>query len=478
MKIASAAALEAAALEEEVTMGRTIQFHRGLGRCSVALLTALVLVLPFPPALAQIRETSQGKQWKVKCESSTQGIEKGSRLRLTVGPEKIVVTLRGKSKDQDKIAFTIPITAVLGVDYFNTKHSPAAEGWDSFWSGLEPGSGEEAIGALVLLPVLGGVWLALDQFKEVEHFVVISWQEQGKRKHMLLKTQSGEHKSLLAELGAVAGKEWRNIPEEIEKARQEVELGNVKRQPLLLHEYVNISDRIVPPGRYVMVLLEREPDLGELYLFSGDEVNAKNFAGRFVVEILTGSPRGPADPLASVEERRAGTISQLLFGEKKLRFLTTPVEVQAPPAAPPDVQPAAATPPPVSPAPPSNVSRKAAETRLFFHSIAVTSQTVWFKPKLLQQALPNADGFKESGIQLAKDEKLADVVVQVNRPLFTFDWTYTLVHRETGTSLGNGKVTAWDSKAASPKLATEILKQLKVLRPGQVPEPLESTEIP
>jgi hypothetical protein len=129
---------------------------------------------------------------------------------------------------------------------------------------------------------------------------------------------------------------------------------------------------------------------------------------------------------------------------------------------------------------PADVTSALPAANLAVRTLWIASKTAWFKPNLLQEALQNSEEFKQSGLGFATDEKQADVVILVNRPLFTFDWTYTIVHRETGTSLGNGKVTAWDDKAAAPKLAKEILARLKSSRPASQtgPQPQPGAEEP
>ncbi len=45
-----------------------------------------------------------------------------------------------------------------------------------------------------------------------------------------------------------------------------------------------------------------------------------------------------------------------------------------------------------------------------------------------------------------------------------WDFTYEMIHRETGFKLGAGKVIAWDGVRAAPGIARQIRKRLRQLR--------------
>jgi hypothetical protein len=59
---------------------------------------------------------------------------------------------------------------------------------------------------------------------------------------------------------------------------------------------------------------------------------------------------------------------------------------------------------------------------------------------------------------------IADVVIEIDRPLFTYDFTYQIINRGNGIVLATGKVTAFDGNFAAPMLAKRIIEEMKVAR--------------
>ena len=56
---------------------------------------------------------------------------------------------------------------------------------------------------------------------------------------------------------------------------------------------------------------------------------------------------------------------------------------------------------------------------------------------------------------------IADIHIDIDRPLFTYTFTYKVTHRSTGIILATGKVTAFDGNAAAPKLADRIIEEIR-----------------
>jgi len=59
---------------------------------------------------------------------------------------------------------------------------------------------------------------------------------------------------------------------------------------------------------------------------------------------------------------------------------------------------------------------------------------------------------------------IADVIIAIDRPLFTYTFTYTMMHRGNGIILASGKITAFDGNFAAPKLAERIIEEMRVAR--------------
>ena len=115
---------------------------------------------------------------------------------------------------------------------------------------------------------------------------------------------------------------------------------------------------------------------------------------------------------------------------------------------------------------PKNLLRKA---RVVF----VTSNSDFFEPVQLQNELRKRAEFDEWQMAIvdgwAKHD-VADIIIAVDRPLFTYTFTYVVTNRSNGIVLATGKVTAWDGNAAAPKLASRILDEIKDARGEMKPK--------
>jgi hypothetical protein len=106
--------------------------------------------------------------------------------------------------------------------------------------------------------------------------------------------------------------------------------------------------------------------------------------------------------------------------------------------------------------------------RTFF----IDSGTSFFEPVQLQNALRQRAEFElwRMAVVGGWDKRsVADVLVEIDRPLFTYTFTYQLTDRSTGIVIAAGKVTAFDGNAAAPKLAARIIEEIKKAR-GELKE--------
>jgi hypothetical protein len=97
----------------------------------------------------------------------------------------------------------------------------------------------------------------------------------------------------------------------------------------------------------------------------------------------------------------------------------------------------------------------------------VESRTSYFEPVQLQNELRKRDEFDRWGMAIVDGwgkREFADVLVEVDRPLFTYTFTYKITARDTGVLLATGKLTAFDGNAAAPKLADRIVEEIKKAR--------------
>ncbi len=86
------------------------------------------------------------------------------------------------------------------------------------------------------------------------------------------------------------------------------------------------------------------------------------------------------------------------------------------------------------------------------------SKTSFLTIDTLERALLKQKEWPELGLVIVGDPKLADVVIEIDRPLFTYVHTFVMTDQKTSVILGAGKDTAFDGTIASGFLAKDIVK--------------------
>ena len=151
----------------------------------------------------------------------------------------------------------------------------------------------------------------------------------------------------------------------------------------------------------------------------------------------------PMDSVAGLASASGGTP---FASGARLQLLGAKVTSTAAPPAP-----AAATPP--SPSLPRPEQRQ-------IHSISVHSKTIYLRRERLQDDIQKTAMFPRLGVRFADYGQTADIAITVDRPVMTFDWTYTLLYQPQSLTLASGTIEATDEFDAGPKLAAAIVEQL------------------
>lgn len=100
-------------------------------------------------------------------------------------------------------------------------------------------------------------------------------------------------------------------------------------------------------------------------------------------------------------------------------------------------------------------------------TIFIESSTSYFEPIQLQNALRKHSEFEAWEMAIIdswEKRKLADIVIEIDRPLFTFTFTYKITDRTNGMLLTTGKITAFDGNVAAPLLTSRIIEDIKKAR--------------
>lgn len=115
--------------------------------------------------------------------------------------------------------------------------------------------------------------------------------------------------------------------------------------------------------------------------------------------------------------------------------------------------------PGVAPAVPPNPILPRPDQRQM-HTISVHSKTIYLRRERLQDDIHKTGMFPHLGLRFADYGQTADIAITVDRPVMTFDWTYTMVYQPKSLTLASGTVDATDEFDAGPKLAAVIVEQL------------------
>jgi hypothetical protein len=97
-------------------------------------------------------------------------------------------------------------------------------------------------------------------------------------------------------------------------------------------------------------------------------------------------------------------------------------------------------------------------------AIYIRSKTSFLTVDTLDRALAQQKDWDKLGITLVQDPRVADLLIEIDRPLFTYVHTFVISDKKTTIVLGAGKVTAFDGTIASGGLAKDIVKILSSAR--------------
>ena len=95
---------------------------------------------------------------------------------------------------------------------------------------------------------------------------------------------------------------------------------------------------------------------------------------------------------------------------------------------------------------------------------AISTRTQYFTPETLERELVKQNGYDALGLLLVKDRRVADILITVDRPLFTYTFTYAVTDAKTSVVIDTGKITAVDGNSAAPKIAKDLVSRWVKLR--------------
>ncbi len=97
-------------------------------------------------------------------------------------------------------------------------------------------------------------------------------------------------------------------------------------------------------------------------------------------------------------------------------------------------------------------------------TVYIHSKTSFLTVDTLDRALLLQKNWEKLGLTIVNDQRVADLLIEVDRPLFTYVHTFVLCDKRTSIVLGSGKVTAFDGTIASDGIAKDIVKIFAAIR--------------
>jgi S1-C subfamily serine protease len=91
-------------------------------------------------------------------------------------------------------------------------------------------------------------------------------------------------------------------------------------------------------------------------------------------------------------------------------------------------------------------------------TVYLNSKTMFLTVDTLDRTLVMQKEWAKLGLTIVADMRVADLVIELDRPLFTYIHTFVITDKRTSIVLGSGKQTAFDGTIASSGLAKDIVK--------------------
>jgi hypothetical protein len=96
--------------------------------------------------------------------------------------------------------------------------------------------------------------------------------------------------------------------------------------------------------------------------------------------------------------------------------------------------------------------------------IFIRTKSVYFKPAALEQALLDREEFQDWGFVILREESDAELIIEVDRKLFTNRFVYSVIDPKTQRVLLAGKIGSLGGTVEA-QIADGFIKRLRKIRP-------------
>jgi|SRR5579859_1569864 len=255
--------------------------------------------------------SSQQRHWKAVYQAGVAPFGPDSRMTVTISSDSMV--FEGKKGRWS----SIPVQSITVVSSNLTSEHTATRNQVAAWGALAQFSPY----TLLFLPFGAPVMAATYPVKSKYAYISILWSEQNTDQEMRLRLDRKDYSAFLEELQKATGKEWKNLETEWGKLQQAIVANASHKIALQLDRKIRMGSVELKPGLYQLVLLTREIDHGEAYLFPKNEVNIEHLVATALVDIV---PASPAIQAAEVRYAENGNglsrISEIQIADQVLRF--------------------------------------------------------------------------------------------------------------------------------------------------------------
>jgi hypothetical protein len=233
---------------------------------------------------------------------------------------------------------------------------------------------------------------------------------------------------------------------------------------------ISLADEIPGAGTGFRVLKFTEPPTGQA--IGGVIVDVYGRALGLIAPSAQAQSRSYAQPIHHVSGMfRSIPLATFLTNvspRTSQQVSTTPLEPMPPVAVP--QRPTS----PLQPAGPgSGVIKVTDPGKLLMTSktVYITSYSDVFKSVQLMNELKKKNEFTAWNLAFVDDPGVADLVLEVDHVVMTWEFTFSIRHSRTGVVIAAGKVYAWGGGDGAPLMATRVVERLTKLRAGVKTEP-------
>jgi hypothetical protein len=117
-----------------------------------------------------------------------------------------------------------------------------------------------------------------------------------------------------------------------------------------------------------------------------------------------------------------------------------------------------------TPPAPSRRARKVKSDEPKLRNVFIRSKTAFLNATLLEAVLLKQPDFQSGAWRIVRNQKDADLLVEISLPFLTWNWTYEVTQPATATLVATGKVREALATQAVPRLAEQLSEVFKRLR--------------